>query len=87
MARAHQDPVQPGIEPIGIAERREVAPGGDERLLGRVPRPVGIAEDQLGDAVEPGDRQARELVERVAVACHRSLDENPVHRTSLSSQS
>src|SRR5262245_35651990 len=82
MTGPNQDPMEPRVEAIGVPERREVAPGGDECLLGRVPRPIRIAEHELGDRVEARDRPERQLVERVSIARHGPLDEDPIHRTS-----
>lgn len=62
---AHDTAQQAG-EPVGLLQPVESAPGGDERLLGRVLRKVGIAEpsvriaedhrlvaaDQLGKGVD-----------------------------------
>ena len=53
--------MEPGVEAVGIAQRREVAPGGDERLLGRVLGASVVTEDQAGSGVEPADRDARQL--------------------------
>ena len=38
--RADQDPVQPGIEPIRVAQRAQVPPGDDERFLDGVFREI-----------------------------------------------
>ena len=74
--------MQPGVEAVGIAERGEVAPGGDERLLGGVLGPMVVPQDQTGDGIEPADRGARQLRERPVIACHRPFDQVPMHRAS-----
>ena len=82
IARPHQHLVKPRVEPFGVAQGPDVAPGGDERLLGRILGLTLVAEDQAGDGVEPAGRDARQLTERVMVARHRSLHEIPIHRAS-----
>src|SRR5689334_20362739 len=48
-----EQPLQPGIEPVRIAETGQVAPGADQRLLDGVARELAIAEDQAGGRVQP----------------------------------
>jgi len=74
-ARSNDQPTKPGLEAIRIAERGQVPPGADESLLDRVPRELGVPEDQAGRRVEPRDEPAREHGEGVMVAPHRTLDE------------
>jgi hypothetical protein len=47
--------VEPGIDPIEIAQPRQVSPGSEERLLDRVSRELVIPED------EPGCRVSRAM--------------------------
>ena len=57
-----EQPVEPAVEVVGIAQAGKVAPGADERLLDRVARELAIAEDQTRCRVEPcgcGAGQAR----------------------------
>ena len=82
MARVDEQSVEPGLEAVGIAEAVDVAPGGHERLLGRVLGRGLVTQDQPGDDEEPADRDARQLCERVVIAHHRPLHEIPVHRAS-----
>ncbi len=51
--------MEPRLEPVGIPQGGEVAPGGDERLLGGVLGPPVVTEDQAGRGVESADRVAR----------------------------
>src|SRR4029079_7034821 len=48
-ADVDQDPVEPGVEPGGIAKRRSGAPGPDERILRCVLGLGPIAENQAGE--------------------------------------
>jgi hypothetical protein len=82
MAGANEEPVQPGLKAIRVAEGSEVAPGGDERLLGSVRCAIAVAQDQVGDRPEPVDRSTRQIIERAAIAGHRLFHETTVHRTS-----
>ena len=68
LGRVHEDPVHPGIEPIHLAELRELPPASDERLLDGVLGEVGVAQDQPGDRVEVVDLARGELPECLAVA-------------------
>ena len=45
---------EPGVEPIGVAKRRQVPPRADESFLDRVVRELRVAEDQAGCGVQPG---------------------------------
>ena len=82
IAGVDQQAVEPGVEAVGIAQAGDVRPGGDERLLGRILGLRLVAEDQPGDDVEPADRDARQLSERIVIARHRPLHEIPLHRAS-----
>jgi hypothetical protein len=77
IALANQQPAEPGFEPIWVAQRGEVASGGDERLLGRVLGALGVGDDQPGNGVELVDREACKLRER-----HCPDHEIPLHRVS-----
>ena len=51
IARVHEDAADPSLEAVGVAEPAKVAPAGDQRLLGRIVRALGITQDQAGDGV------------------------------------
>jgi hypothetical protein len=55
--------MEPGIEPIGVAQPRQIAPGSDQCLLDRVSRELGIPEDESGCRVQPRDGLVDELGE------------------------
>ena len=68
--------MEPGVEPVGVTQPRQVVPGPDERLLDRVAGQLRVAEDEAGDPVQPRDGIAGELGEGVMIALPRSLDES-----------
>ena len=68
--------MEPGVEPVGITQPRQVVPGSDERLLDRVAGQLRVAEDEAGGPVQPRDGPAGELGEGVMIALPRSLDES-----------
>ena len=68
--------VEPGIEPLGVTQPRQVAPGSDERLLDRVAGQLRVPEDEAGGLVQPRDGPAGEFGEGVMIAPPRSLDES-----------
>ncbi len=68
--------MQPGVEPIRVAETRQVAPGADECLLDRVARELPVPEDQAGGRVQPREVDVDERGEGVMLAPPRSFDES-----------
>ena len=60
--------VEPRVEPVRVAEAREVAPGSDERLLDRIARELRVPEDESGGRVQPRDGQVDERGEGVMIA-------------------
>src|SRR5262249_27405261 len=67
------------IEPVGIAQRAEVLPDGDQRLLDRVLGRVLVAQDPAGDEEQPRGDGAGEPFVGVAVALLRLLDQRSTH--------
>ena len=49
--RVHEQAVEPGVEPVGIAQPRQVSPGPDQALLDRVARELGVPEDEASGRV------------------------------------
>ena len=78
-AGAVQQPVEPGVEAVGAAQRGQVTPGSDERLLDGVLGLVGVAQDEPGGGVQPEDRGACQRGEGVMIAPSRSLHEFLLH--------
>jgi hypothetical protein len=73
------DPIQPGIEPLDVAQRRQVAPGAHQGLLGGILREFGVAQDVASDPVQPIDGAAGQDVEGLAVSASGSVDELRLH--------
>jgi len=77
------DPVDPGIEPVGVAQARQIPPRLDECVLDRVARELRVPEDQASRRVQPRDDPADERGEGVMIALSGPLDESSlVHRRS-----
>src|SRR4051812_29252194 len=70
--------MQPGVEPVGIAQRSEVTPRLGKRLLNGVLGVIGIAKDQAGRTVESPDRGQGKRVEGVQIAPTCPLHEFPL---------
>ena len=68
--------MEPGVESVGIAETRQVAPRSDECLLDRVARELRVPEDQAGGRVQPREVDVDERGEGVMLAPPRSFDES-----------
>src|SRR4029079_6642150 len=68
--------MKPGVEPVDVAQRRQVPPASDHRLLDGVSRELTIAEDQASGRVQPRDGPAGEHGEGVMIATLRSLDQS-----------
>ena len=78
-AGAVQQAVEPGVEAVGTAQRGQVTPGPDERLLDGVLGLVGVAQDEPGGGIQPEDRGACQRGEGVMIAPSRSLHEFLLH--------
>jgi len=74
-AGVHRQAVQPGVEPIGIAQPGQVPPGTDEGLLDGVASELRVPKDEAGRRVEAGEPGVDELGERGLIAAPRALDE------------
>jgi hypothetical protein len=68
--------MEPGVEPLHVAQRGQVTPAPKERLLDRVPREFGVPEDEAGGRVQARDGRAGQHGEGVMIASLRSLDES-----------
>src|SRR3954451_10763652 len=79
-AGAVQQSVEPGVEAVWAAQRGQVTPGPDERLLDGVLGLVGIAQDEPGGGIQPEERGACQLGEGVMIAPSRSLHESLLHQ-------
>jgi hypothetical protein len=66
--------MEPGLEEIGVAQRAELAPGGDQRALHRILGQICVAQDPNRDRHAPVADRAGKGVERLGVALLRSID-------------
>src|SRR6185369_7198588 len=78
-AGIHQESTQPGVEPVRVAQRGQITPGTDERVLDGVRSAIRIPEHEPGGRVEAGDRGACQLGKGVMIALPRSLHEVSRH--------
>jgi hypothetical protein len=78
-AGIHQQPMQPGVEPIRVAQRGQITPGTNKRVLDGVRRAIRIPEHEPGGRVEARDRGACQLGEGVMIALPCSLHEVSRH--------
>ena len=78
-AGADDQPVQPGVEPLGVAQRRQIAPGPHQCILGRILREFGVAKEESSDRVQPIDGAACQHAEGLTVSASRPLDEFRLH--------
>ena len=81
VARPDQDPMEPGVETVRIAERPDVEPRGDERVLDRILGPIVIADDEPGDPEQPLDRARSKFGEGVVIAFPGPEHEVSLHAT------
>ena len=70
--------VEPGIEPVRVAQPGKVPPGEHHRLLDRVSRELRVPEDESGGRVQSREGPVDERAEGVMIALTR-----PLHETSL----
>ncbi len=66
--------MEPSVEPVRVAQGRQVSPSLDQGLLGRVSGELSVAEDEPGRRVQARDGRAGKDGEGVMIAPLRSLD-------------
>ena len=76
-------PLEPGVEPIRIAEAGQLAPGDHQRLLHRVLGEADVTEDAARDPEQRVPARARQDGEGLPVAALGLLDEIAVHLRPL----
>jgi hypothetical protein len=79
-ADIREQTVDPGVEPVRIAEARQVTPGDHQRFLQGVLGPVDIPEDPMCNREEAATAKANQVDERRLVALLSRLDEVAIHR-------
>ena len=77
--------VEPGIEPIRIAQRGKLLPRANESFLHRILRQPLVPEDQASDRVQAIAGRGREDFECPVVPASCSLDEIAPHTPSITS--
>jgi hypothetical protein len=78
-AGVEEEPVEPCLESVGVAQGGQVPPASDERLLDGVFSEVGVLEDESSRGVQPADRGACQHGKGVMIALPRSLHEVSLH--------
>ena len=74
-----QDPMEPGLEELGIPQGADLAPGGQQRGLDGVVGVVEVAQDPERDRHASVAGQARQCVECLSIALLRLNDQCCVH--------
>jgi hypothetical protein len=72
--------VEPGVEPVRIAEARQVTPGDHQRILQGILGPIDIPEDPMRNREEAATAKADQVDERRLVTSLGCLDEIAIHR-------
>jgi peptide-methionine (R)-S-oxide reductase len=75
IAGVDDEAVEPGIEALRLAQRRQVAPGTEERLLGGVLGTIPVAQDAHRQGEAAVDVARRKLGERGTIAVRGPVDE------------
>ena len=75
----HEGPVQPDLEPLRIAEPRQLTPGDHQRLLHDILGSAEVAEDPLRERDEPVAVRTGQDGERLPVPTTRLLNEVAIH--------
>ena len=75
--------MEPGVEPVRIAQRGQLPPCADERFLDRVLRQIGVPKDQASDRVEAITGGGREDFKSLVIAASGRLDEIAPHARSI----
>jgi hypothetical protein len=81
VAGVDDQPVQPRVPTLWVAQTRKLSPGVLEGFLDGVFREVRIPEDQPGNGVEAVGGSGREDLEGLVVAASCRLDEIALHRS------
>ncbi len=82
IAGVDEQPIEPGVEAVGVPDGADVQPGGHERLLDGIGRQVVAAQDQPRGPMQPIEGTRGKRGEGVMVAVPGPKDEVSLHRTS-----
>ena len=83
VARVDEEPLEPGVEAVRIAETGQLAPGDHQRLLHGILGPSDVPEDPLGDRHEPVTVRPGQDGEGLPVTALGLLDEVAIQATVL----
>ena len=78
-AGIHEQPMQPGIEPLGIAQAGQLSPGLDEGFLDCVLGQLDVAEHEAGNPEETVAGGDREDLEGLVITAPGRLHESSRH--------
>jgi hypothetical protein len=81
VALMRQDPVEPWLEGVGVAQRPELTPCGDQRGLHRVICPIGVTQDPERDCHAAIADHAGEGIEGLPITPLRLVHERSLHPT------
>ncbi len=79
VAGSHQQPVQPGIEAVGIAHRPDVEPRREQRLLHGISRAITVSKDQPRGPMQSVDGTGGQPREGFVIARPRAQDQVSLH--------
>ncbi len=74
-----EESMNPGVEPVRIAEVPKITPGDHQRVLQGILGPIDVPEDPLRDREEPVATQPNQVDKRRLVAVLGRLDEVAIH--------
>jgi hypothetical protein len=80
LAGVDEEAMEPGVEPIGVAQTPKIAPGPDQGVLDGILCGIPVAEDPPRDRVQAVVCRNREGLEGLVVASLCALDELGRHR-------
>ncbi len=79
-AHVREHALEPEVEPVRIAEVRQVTPGDHQRVLQGILGPVDIMKDPAGDPEQAIEASAHQVHECDLVATLRRDHELSIHR-------
>jgi len=78
-ANVGEEAMDPRVEPVRIAEARQVPPGDHQRVLQGILGPIDISEDPVREREESVTAELDEVDERRLVSVLRRYDEVAIH--------
>jgi hypothetical protein len=79
-AHVREHPLDPEVEPVRIAEVRQVTPGDHQRVLQGILGPIDVSKDPSGDREQAIDACVNQVHEGDLVATPRRDHELSIHR-------